>query len=134
MSLVNLYGLIPAADDCPSHNQGAKRYRPLSLPALQYAIIDHPVRQHEIAHRQALVNTMLHGGGILERNSGDVMKTPVKAGREWRMQERHEKGMANHLDSESYAGAGNSVGEALTGAHAGQPWSSEITSPGVPTL
>jgi hypothetical protein len=29
---------------------------------------------------------------------------------------------------------GNRMGEALTGAHAGQPWSSEITSPGVPTL
>ena len=50
------------------------------------------------------------------------------------MQEPHEKGIANHLDPESCAGAGNSAGEALTGAHAGQPSSSEITSPGVPTL
>jgi len=50
------------------------------------------------------------------------------------MQEPHEKGRANHLDPESCAGVGNRVGEALTGAHAGQPSSSEITSPGVPTL
>ena len=49
------------------------------------------------------------------------------------MQEPHEKGIANHLDPESCADAGNRVGEALTGAHAGQPSSSEITSPGVPT-
>jgi len=50
------------------------------------------------------------------------------------MQEPHKKGVANHLDPESCADAGNRVGEALTGAHAGQPSSSEITSPGVPTL
>ncbi len=62
------------------------------------------------------------------------MKAPVKAGRESRMQEPHEKGIANHLDPESCAGVGNRVGEALTGAHAGQPSSSEITFPGVPTL
>jgi hypothetical protein len=62
------------------------------------------------------------------------MKAPVKAGRESRMKEPHKKGIANHLDPESCAEAGNRLGEALTGAHAGQPWSSEITSPGVPTL
>ncbi len=50
------------------------------------------------------------------------------------MQEPYEKGIANHLNPESCAGAGDSAGEALTGVHAGQPWSSEITSPGVPTL
>ena len=50
------------------------------------------------------------------------------------MQEPHKKGIANHLDPESCAGVGNRMGEALTGAHAGQPSSSEITSPGVPTL
>jgi len=50
------------------------------------------------------------------------------------MKEPHEKGIANHLDPESCADVGNPVGEALTGAHAGQPSSSEITSPGVPTL
>jgi hypothetical protein len=50
------------------------------------------------------------------------------------MQEPHKKGIANYLDPESYADVGNHVGEALTGAHAGQPLSSEITSPGVPTL
>ena len=62
------------------------------------------------------------------------MKAPVKAGRESRMQEPHKKGIANHLDPESCAEAGNRLGEALTGAHVGQPSSSEITSPGVPTL
>jgi hypothetical protein len=62
------------------------------------------------------------------------MKAPVKAGRESRMKEPHKKGVANHLDPESCADVGNYVGEALTGAHAGQPSSSEITSPGVPTL
>jgi hypothetical protein len=49
------------------------------------------------------------------------------------MKEPHKKGVANHLDPESCADVGNRVGEALTGAHAGQPSSSEITSPGVPT-
>ena len=39
------------------------------------------------------------------------MKAPVKAGRESRIQEPHEKGIANHLDPESCAGAGNRVGE-----------------------
>jgi len=67
-------------------------------------------------------------------NSGDSMKAPVKAGRESRMQEPYKKGVANHLDPESCAGAGNRAGEALTGAHAGQPSSSETTFPGVPTL
>jgi hypothetical protein len=50
------------------------------------------------------------------------------------MKEPYKKGVANHLDPESCAGAGNRLGEALTGAYAGQPSSSEITSPGVPTL
>jgi|GEM_PF-325656 len=50
------------------------------------------------------------------------------------MKEPYKKGVANHLDPESCAEAGNRLGEALTGAHAGQPSSSEITSPGVPTL
>jgi RNA-directed DNA polymerase len=43
------------------------------------------------------------------------------------MQEPHKKGIANHLDPESCAGGGNVAGEALTGARAGQPLSSEIT-------
>ena len=50
------------------------------------------------------------------------------------MKEPYKKGVANHLDPESCADVGNHVREALTGAHAGQPSSSEITSPGVPTL
>ena len=62
------------------------------------------------------------------------MKAPVKAGRELRMKEPYKKGIANRLDPESCAKAGNRLGEALTGAHVGQPSSSEITSPGVPTL
>jgi len=47
---------------------------------------------------------------------------------------QYKKGVANRLDPESCADGGNNVGEALTGAHVGQPSSSEITSPGVPTL
>src|SRR5262249_59316738 len=39
-----------------------------------------------------------------------------------------------HLDPESCAGGREAAGEALTGAHAGQPLSSEITLSGVPTL
>ncbi len=50
------------------------------------------------------------------------------------MQEPHKKGLANHLDPESCAGGREAAGEALTGAHAGQPLSSEITSFGLPTL
>ena len=49
------------------------------------------------------------------------------------MQEPHKKGLANHLDPESCAGDREVAGEALTGAHAGQPLSSEITLSGVPT-
>ncbi len=50
------------------------------------------------------------------------------------MKEPHGKGVANRSNPESCAGGGNIAGEALTGAHAGQPSSSEITSIGVPTL
>src|SRR5437764_15009722 len=49
------------------------------------------------------------------------------------MQEPHKKGLANHLDPESCAGGREVAGEALTGAHTGQPLSSEITLIGVPT-
>ncbi len=41
------------------------------------------------------------------------------------MKEPYKKGVANHLDPESCADVGNHVGEALTGAHAGQPSSSD---------
>ena len=50
------------------------------------------------------------------------------------MKEPYRKGVANHSNPESCAGGGNIAGEALTGAHAGQPSSSGITSIGVPTL
>src|SRR5713101_4285756 len=50
------------------------------------------------------------------------------------MQEPHKKGLANRLDPESCAGDRKVAGEALTGAHTGQPLSSEITLIGVPTL
>jgi hypothetical protein len=50
------------------------------------------------------------------------------------MQEPYKEGLANHLDPESCAGGRKAAGEALTGAHAGQPLSSEITLTGVPTL
>ena len=42
------------------------------------------------------------------------------------MKEPHRKGVANRSNPESCAGGGNIAGEALTGAHAGQPLSSEI--------
>jgi hypothetical protein len=53
---------------------------------------------------------------------------------EQRMKEPYGKGIANRPDPESCAGGGNIAGEALTGAHAGQPLNSEITLIGVPTL
>jgi hypothetical protein len=45
---------------------------------------------------------------------------------ELRMKESHGKGLASHPVPESCAGGGNIAGEALTGAHAGQVFSSEI--------
>jgi RNA-directed DNA polymerase len=50
------------------------------------------------------------------------------------MQEPYKEGLANHLDPQSCAGGRETAGEALTGAHAGQPLTSEITLSGVPTL
>ena len=50
------------------------------------------------------------------------------------MKEPHKKGVANHLDPESCVRNRKVPGEALTGENAGQPWSSEITSTGAPTL
>jgi RNA-directed DNA polymerase len=50
------------------------------------------------------------------------------------MKESHEEGLANRLDPESCVDDRKVVGEALTGAHAGQPSSCEIRSSGVPTL
>ena len=61
-------------------------------------------------------------------------KAPVKTGMELRMKEPHGKGLANRSNPESCAGRGNTTGEALTGAHTGQPLSSEISLSGVPTL
>ena len=50
------------------------------------------------------------------------------------MQESHGKGLASHPDPESCADGRKAGGEALTGAHAGQPSSCVITVSGVPTL
>lgn len=44
------------------------------------------------------------------------------------MKEPYGEGIANRSNPESCAGRGNTAGEALTGAHAGQPLSSEIHS------
>lgn len=49
------------------------------------------------------------------------------------MEESYGKGPASHPDPESCMGGRKAVGEALTGAHAGQPSSCEIRSSGVPT-
>jgi RNA-directed DNA polymerase len=50
------------------------------------------------------------------------------------MRESHGKDLASHPDPESCVGVRKDAGEALTGAHAGQPSSCEIRSSGVPTL
>ena len=50
------------------------------------------------------------------------------------MKEPYKQGIANQLDPKSCAGGRKVAGEALAGAHAGQPLSSEITLIGVPTL
>jgi hypothetical protein len=42
------------------------------------------------------------------------------------MRESYSEGLASHADPESCAGDREVVGEALTGAHAGWVWSSEI--------
>src|SRR5579885_304452 len=49
------------------------------------------------------------------------------------MQESHGKGPASHPDPESCVDGRKAGGEALTGAHAGQPLSCEIIQSGVPT-
>jgi hypothetical protein len=49
------------------------------------------------------------------------------------MQESYRKGLASHPGPESCVGGRKSAGEALTGAHAGQPLSCEIKYSGVPT-
>src|SRR5262249_43988511 len=49
------------------------------------------------------------------------------------MQESYGKDPASHPDPESCAGGREDAGEALTGAHAGQPSSCEIRPSGVPT-
>lgn len=38
---------------------------------------------------------------------------------------RHDEGVATHIGPESCAGSREAVREALTGEHAGQPWSRE---------
>ena len=50
------------------------------------------------------------------------------------MKESHGKDPASHPDPESCVGGRKDAGEALTGAHAGQPSSCAIRSSGVPTL
>ncbi len=49
------------------------------------------------------------------------------------MKESHGEGPASHPDPESCVDGRKAGGEALTGAHTGQPSSCEITSSGVPT-
>src|SRR5215831_16068063 len=49
------------------------------------------------------------------------------------MQESYGEGPASRPDPESCGSSRKASAEALTGAHAGQPWSGEIRSSGVPT-
>jgi RNA-directed DNA polymerase len=57
-----------------------------------------------------------------------------ETGEESRMKESYGKGPASHPDPESCVDGRKAGGEALTGAHAGQPSSCEIRSSGMPTL
>src|SRR5262249_27339370 len=50
------------------------------------------------------------------------------------MKESHRKDPASHPDPEPCGGGREAAGEALTGAHAGQPLSCETTFSGAPTL
>ena len=50
------------------------------------------------------------------------------------MKESYRNGLASHPDPESCVGARKVAGEALTGVHAGQPLSCEITESGTPML
>ena len=50
------------------------------------------------------------------------------------MKESYREDLASHSDPESCGSGCKASAEALTGAHAGQPSSCEITSFGVPTL
>ena len=61
-----------------------------------------------------------------------VRDAPIKTGKVWGMKVPYEEGLADHLGSESCAGVGNGVGEALTGGCAGWVLSLEIpaTLPG----
>jgi hypothetical protein len=63
-----------------------------------------------------------------------TLSAPLKTGREQRMQASHSKDQANHPDPESCVGGRKAFGEALTGAHAGQPLNCEIKPSGAPTL
>ena len=49
------------------------------------------------------------------------------------MKVSYRKDLASHPDPESCDSGRKATGEALTGAHAGQPWSCEIRQTGVPT-
>ena len=50
------------------------------------------------------------------------------------MKESYGEGLASHTGPESCVGRRKAAGEALTGVHADQPLSSEITPFGTPTL
>ena len=50
------------------------------------------------------------------------------------MEEPYEKGVAIHLDPESWGSVREDRSQALTGVRAGRPLSREIVSFGVPTL
>jgi hypothetical protein len=55
-------------------------------------------RGHSGEFRGNSGDTILNSGAVVEGNSGDTRKTPVKAGRELRMKEPPQRGIANHLD------------------------------------
>src|SRR5512135_1714756 len=70
---------------------------------------------------------------VLVVGAGVVVATdsaPLKTGEESRMKAPYGEDPASHPDPESCVRTGNGAGEALTGAHAGQPSSCEIYPPG----
>ena len=53
----------------------------------------------------------------------NATSAPVKTGEVSWMKEPHDEGVANHIGPESCIVVRESIGEALTGVRAGQPWS-----------
>ena len=83
-----------------------------------------------------MTNPLASGRGSRRSRSADLAvlaSAPVKTGRKERMKEPYTEGVAIHGDPESCVRAREGVGEALTGAGAGWPFSREKKLSRVPT-